>query len=62
MTIIMVMLTVIAAYCFGMWLRLAYHGMTQNLLTTELESIEQQTFHLGLCGVLALGFVGLMLK
>jgi hypothetical protein len=45
------LLIVIALYCGGMWLYLAAHSIR------TAEDVETQTFHLGLCLILCLGFL-----
>jgi hypothetical protein len=47
---------VAALYSGGMWLYLARHSLKRGA------DVEVQTFHLGLCLILALGFLGLMVK
>lgn len=54
MTIIEILLRLAAVYCGGMWLFLAYHAMRTG------EDVETQTFHLGLCFILAVGFLGMI--
>jgi hypothetical protein len=51
MHIIHVLLIVIAVYCAGMWLALAARSVRTG------ENLETETFHLGLCLILALGFL-----
>ena len=54
--LIQIALVVAALWCGGMWLFLARHGLKTGV------DVETETFHLGLCFVLALGFLGLILK
>lgn len=54
MTIIKIALVVVALYCAGMWLFLAAYSIKTK------QSLETETFHLGLCLILALGFLGLL--
>lgn len=69
---ICIALGVIALYCLGMWLFLAVGtyrllaalrkaGLPLDNHRTRLDAIARNTFHLGLCGILALGFLGLIL-
>jgi hypothetical protein len=46
-----VALVLVAVYCFGMWFLLAARSLRFG------EDHSQDTFHLGLCGTLALGFL-----
>lgn len=56
MTITQVTLSLAAFYCAVMWLFLVARSIATH------EDYEIETFHLGLCGILALGFLGLLLK
>lgn len=66
MTLIIVALGVTALYSIAMWLFIAISAMfnpDRDLFTRgEHDSIELATFHLGLCAILALGFIGLLIK
>jgi hypothetical protein len=55
MTIIRVLLILTAVYCGGMWLYLAQFSIRNKV------DVEVETFHLGLCFILVLGFLGLIL-
>lgn len=61
MMLIEMLLTSAALYCGGMWLvhfgLWARYGFGQVAPETEAN-----TFHLGLCFILAVGFLGLLLK
>lgn len=54
MSIIEILLALAALYCGGAWLFLTFRSFRFN------ENWELETFHLGLCFILALGFLGLM--
>jgi hypothetical protein len=54
MSIISILLVLVAIYCGGSWLFLAFRSFRHN------ENWEPETFHLGLCFILAIGFLGLM--
>jgi flagellar biosynthesis protein FliR len=56
MNLIIIALAVAAVYCGGMWIVLAALGMVRKA------DYETETFHLGLCFLLAIGFLGLILK
>lgn len=52
-----------AAYCGGMWLYTAFvWRRAGNVLTTReaRQDVERYTFHLGLCFIIAIGFLGVM--
>ena len=51
---IKIILTLVAIYCIAMYLLCAYRVFRYR------EEYESETFHLGLCFVLAIGFLGLM--
>ena len=53
-----------AAYCGGAWLWLSFKGFQNATRYSYAEhvEIERQTFHLGLCFILALGLLGLIWK
>jgi len=61
MILITIALALVALYCGGMWawhfVRWAQYGFGPVAYETEAN-----TFHLGLCFILALGFLGLLLK
>jgi hypothetical protein len=52
--LIQIGLALAAVWSGGMWLYLAFHGYRYGA------DVERETFHLGLCFVLALGFLGLI--
>jgi len=54
-----ILLALAAAYSAGMWLWLAGLSVTKRHLYTpdQLVEVEHQTFHLGLCFILSLGFL-----
>ena len=54
--LIAILLGLIALYCFGMWTMCFVRTMKYD------EDYREETFHLGLCMVLALGFVLLYLR
>lgn len=62
MLIIKLPLALAAIYCGGMWLWLV--GVSLKHRSADApeyhETIERYTFHLGLCFILATGFLGLM--
>lgn len=60
MTLIIILLAVAAAYCGGMWLYCLMQFLRGRIQASE--EIEQHTFHLGLCLILASGFLGLILS
>lgn len=70
LTLICILLVVIALYAFGMWGFLAYRAfliqrassLTLHEKLSLLDRSERYTFHLGLCGIIALGFLGLILS
>jgi hypothetical protein len=64
MLLIKMILIVTAAYSGGMWLWLCGLSLTNRSRYTMDDHmlIERQTFHLGLCMILALGFLGLILE
>jgi len=62
---IVVLLSLAAIYCGTMWLCLAisfwpHRHALQNSPETRYE-LQQQTFHLGLCFILTIGFLGIIL-
>lgn len=61
-TLIAIALGLAALYCAGMWLLYGYHGLRGRLALTDGDQIERHTFHLGLCFILAAGFLGLLLR
>ena len=56
MSIIIAALVLSALYCMGMWGYLGY------LSFRDQKDYERETFHLGLCFILAIGFLGLILE
>ena len=54
LNVVKLLLILATAWCFGMWLRLAALAYLRGA------DVERETFHLGLCFVLALGFLGLI--
>lgn len=60
MLLILTLLTLVALYCGGMWLWRSYNALTEAD-PAVLTWIEKHTFHLGLCFILAIGFLGLIL-
>lgn len=62
MLIIKIPLALAAIYCGGMWLWLVAISFKHRASApTEYgDTIERYTFHLGLCFILAAGFLGLM--
>lgn len=56
MNVILVMLTLSALYCGGAWLFLAIHSFRTRV------DVELYTFHLGLCFILSIGFLGVLLQ
>lgn len=64
MTIIIILLNLIALYTGGMWLYLGFQTTRRGIVLERDEAwnYERHTFHLGLCCILALGFLGLIVK
>lgn len=64
MFIIATVLTIIALYCGGAWLWLSHLAFKHRgtYVDADLVEIERQTFHLGLCLILSIGFLGLIWK
>jgi hypothetical protein len=61
MTAIVILLVLSALYCGGMYLfRVAAFYRAQGMDSPA--SLENDTFHLGLCFILSIGFLGLLLK
>lgn len=60
--IIEILLGLVALYCGGMWLWMALVTWTRrrSLDPAVAERIAEQTFRLGLCFVLAVGFLGVI--
>jgi len=56
MALIVAALSLAALYSVAMYLYLAY------LSFRDYQDYETETFHLGLCFILAVGFIGLILK
>lgn len=59
--IIAVILALVVIYCFGMWIFAAVQHYRHSFTDAAEEIIERYTFHLGLCGIIAIGFLGLIL-
>lgn len=55
MSLIIASLFLSALYCGGMWLVLAVQSWRTGV------DFERETFHLGLCFILSIGFAGLIL-
>lgn len=53
--LILILLGLSALYCGGMWLFLAVVSIRNR------QNLENETFHLGLCFILSVGFLGLLL-
>lgn len=55
-------LSVVALYCGGMWLVCLAQVLKHGAALSDFDrgEIEQHSFHLGLCFILALGFLGLI--
>jgi hypothetical protein len=64
MFIVQAILALSALYCGGVWGWLCFLGIKhRRVLTPDQQTeMERQTFHLGLCLILALGFLGLIWK
>lgn len=62
MWIIETTLALAATYSGGMWLYLCYVGWQSRGDRQLGDDIERYTFHLGLCFILAAGFLGLLLR
>jgi hypothetical protein len=66
--LIKILLTFTALYSGGMWLFLAYRSFTGTIgnntgkfgSRASADDVERYTFHLGLCFILSLGFLGLI--
>ena len=60
--IIIALLLIVSLYCGGMWLWMAWIMLDDRgrLSRADLIEFERQTFHLGLCFILAIGFLGLI--
>lgn len=56
MIVIIAALALTALYCGGMW------GFLAFLTFRDGTNYERETFHLGLCFILAIGFLGLILR
>lgn len=72
MTAILLLLVLITVYSLGMWLVLAFRSAAIQWhwrdqvpppppVFAQLDAIERYTFHLGLCGTLALAALGIIL-
>jgi hypothetical protein len=63
MVLIKIMLAVSALYCAGMYAWVYVYGIRKgrSLTAAQMASIEANTFHLGICFILAIGFLGLLL-
>lgn len=60
MILIIISLAIPAGYCGYQWLFRAYQAATGKIVVDA--ELEEHTFHLGLCFILAAGFLGLLLK
>lgn len=63
MIFIQILLVLAALYCGGMWLWVAGSAL-KNRATLDWgvwQAMELNTFHLGLCFILAAGFLGIIL-
>lgn len=61
-TFIEIALAGIAGYCFVNWAVILYYWVTGKIITeNEYAAFNEQAFKYGLCGILALGFLGVML-
>lgn len=65
MILIQILLALSALYCGGMWLFLAIRAWPRREVfrydTAARQELQSHTFHLGLCFILAAGFLGLIL-
>ena len=59
MAIIPILLALVALYCGGMWLFVFAQSLRGGLHISP-EMAEEHSFHLGLCFILAIGFLGLL--
>ena len=59
-TLIEVLLGLSALYCGGSWLRYVFLSLRKIYGDDWQDRMERYTFHLGLCFLLAIGFLGLM--
>jgi F0F1-type ATP synthase membrane subunit c/vacuolar-type H+-ATPase subunit K len=59
MTVIEILLGIAAAYC-GFTYAVVYVAALRGMV--DQYNAEQNTFHLGLCFIVSLGFLGLLLK
>jgi hypothetical protein len=62
MIAIVILLMGIVLWCFGSWLLNLYLWGTGQFLTSEHAEINEHMFKHGLCGTIALGFLGIILK
>jgi hypothetical protein len=66
MILITLMLTIAAAYTGGSWLWMAYQAYAGRASLRNDESLRREvqdfTYHLGVCFILAVGFLGLLVK
>jgi amino acid permease len=63
LTLVKILLAAAALYGGVMWLFVAWVSFRTKSATPEQnDRIERYTFHLGLCCIVALGFLGLLLK
>lgn len=60
MTLLVIALVVSAIYSGGSWLYRGFQAYTGRIIVDE--ELEAHTFHLGLCFILSIGFLGLLLK
>jgi hypothetical protein len=60
-----VLLALVALYCGGAWLFVAWSfwRVRKKVVSADIRrDVQTNTFHLGLCFILALGFLGLLLR
>jgi hydrogenase/urease accessory protein HupE len=64
LTMIKLLLALTALYCAGMWLLYAFAMLRGYRAGAEIDTelVENDTFHLGLCFILAIGALGILLK
>lgn len=60
MLAIKIMLGLTALYCGGMWGLCFARFIGGKYRLDDHEAVERHTFHLGLCFILAIGFLGLI--
>jgi hypothetical protein len=62
-TLVIIVLAVAAIYCGGFWLYMAVAnavGRFNRFDDAQRDRLELYTFHLGLCCIIACGFLGLI--